>query len=810
MKSYKKKSVSKSTTTKSYTKNKYAFGGTVQDRLNDYLQTQTSRLNDKPNLIQTPDAALVENDIAMARVAQNVANSTMGKVAEVGSVVGGMALNYGTNMALGGIKNGDLGKLFSKSGAKSSDESFKLNDTGFNALNSNSTMKTPTMESGMSSLTSIASNPLYTPMKFPKMAMGGVVAPQNVNVEAEGGEMVQLPGEATATKIEGPSHEQGGVDMTLPQNSQVYSKRIGKLDKSYSQRKEARDVAIKKLQAQLDKDPTNELVRKALERTISNEAKIDAEDISRMEAQKMQMQYEDNPDAMNLGKSSNQIDQALDNSEKQYAAYGGIMNPPKKKFFTTNYDDPYNPVIETSYKDQHNNQEANQADLYNKMFNPNIERNNNIKDWADTTSSPISKYSMPMPSLNGANNYEKVYNIFNTPSYKQDTGEYDTTVNTDNGFRPPQQEIDENPFNDTLPQSANSDLSNYNRPEVTNATTPTTTNTNKSSKGVDMVNSFLKGKNGITFGDALGTYGQIKGAFDPMKNTLANRAGDTVNSNFYKDYGKNAISTMQDSKRMLMSNKDQAILDAQSQYTNLGARSANVMNSLKLVEQMGKNQNITNANLNYANQKNAIQAQIAGMQNQQDQMVMQGEDQAVTKNQQDRDNFNKQMAKDIETKNFATQKIGSTLNQIKERNVNLNLMDQLYEDFGINGMTGQMRRKVTETMKTNPKFYNDLSREDGDIIHKGIGTGEFVVKNDRLYDKNGVELDKKTRQPFKSYNQQILEQLNDRLPGQRGYVAPTEEPIPQVTQEQIDNGNGYGSMRFNPVNANPFLTPKLR
>ena len=66
MKDYKIKNKSKAVTKKSYKKNMYAFGGTVQDRLNDYLQIQTNRKNNAPNLIQTPDAALVENDIARA------------------------------------------------------------------------------------------------------------------------------------------------------------------------------------------------------------------------------------------------------------------------------------------------------------------------------------------------------------------------------------------------------------------------------------------------------------------------------------------------------------------------------------------------------------------------------------------------------------------------------------------------------------------------------------------------------------------------------------------------------------------------
>lgn len=753
MKDYKVKNKKKVVAKKSYKKDVYAFGGTVQDRLNDYLQIQTDRKNSAPNLIQTPDAAIVESQIRDA-TAMGIANKNFGVKAT--NFLGQAGLQIGGGMMSDALaKDPDAGKFGGKDGKG-----------GFDFGN---------LSKFVPALGTLGS-----------FAMGGTVMPQqNIPVEAEGGEMVKLPGDATSTEIKGPSHENGGVDMALPEGTQVFSKRLGKetdkLDKSYAEREKARKRYIERLQAQLDKDPTNQILENTFFK-VSNDAKIASEkDIAEMEAKKLELQYADNSDAMNLYKSANSIDQALEGSQKQYAAYGGKINPPKKKFFTTNYDDPYNPAIETNYKDQYNNQEANQADLYNKMFNPNTERNNNIKDWADTTSSPISKYSMPMPSLNGANNYEKLYNMVNIPSYKQDTGEYNNTVNTDNSFKLPQQDY-ENPFNDTLLQSKNSDLSNFTRPGE---------KTKTGGKGADMVQNFMKGKNGITTGDALGLYGMYKGMNDPMNNTLANRAGDTVNSNFYKDYGKEGIKVLEDSKRMLMANKDQAMLDAQSQYTNLGARSANVMNSLKLVEQMGKNQNITNANLNYSNQKNAIQSQIAGAENQQDQIVMQGEEQANTKNQQDRDNFNKQMARDIETKNFGMQKIGGTLNQVKERNVNLNLIDQLQEDFGINGMTGQMRRKAVETIKNNPQFYTDLSREDGDIIHKGVASGELVVKNNKLYDKNGVELDKKTRKPF-------------------GYVAPTEEPIPQVTQEQINNGDGYSSMRFNPVSANPFLTPKLR
>lgn len=718
MKDYKVKNKSKAKSKKTYRKDMYAFGGQVQDRLNDYLQIQTNRKNNQPNIIQTPDAALVENDIAKAK-AQYAANTN--KMVQGTQLLGQAGLQIGGAMMSGALAKDPTAATV----GKDKDGKGGVNLGGIAKL-------APNLIGGLS------------------FAMGGTVPQQGVPVEAEGGEMVQLPGEATATEIKGPSHEQGGVDMAVPQGTQIFSKRIGKeegkLDKSYSERKQARDNYIKRLQAQLDKDPTNQTVKKTLSKVMSDAADADKEDIMQMNAKKMQMQYEDNPNAMDLSKTANGIDEALGNSEKQYAALGGTIDPPTKKFqkFRTNYanlDNIYDAIQPEQSKYSMQKGFA-QKGLDDAALEEEYAREANMKRFNPVYSVNPNSYESMGEEEPNQRFIPNIMKLGTGPESYYDVGkEEDTKFSWET---PKQEPIGDKMIGDGKGLGIPETSTKFDAPVI-----PIDKEEGKKfgTKGLEMVGNFLNKQNGITFGDALGLKGMYDAMNDPMKNTLANRAGDTVNSNFYKDYGKEGIKVLEDSKRMLMANKDQAIMNAQSQYGTPYGRSGNTQAINQLYQQGLKNQNITNASLNYANQKNAIQSQIANAENQQDQMVMQGEEQANTKNQQDRDNFNKQMARDIETKNYGMQKIGGTFNQIKERNVNLKLIDQLHEDFGINGMTGEIRRKAVESVDKNKEFYGNVSKESGKEIAAGLGT-KYKVENNRLYDMNGVELDKNTRLPI--------------------------------------------------------------
>ena len=56
-----------------------------------------------------------------------------------------------------------------------------------------------------------------------KMGLGGVAG--NIPLEAEGGEVMEVPGQEPV-ELQGPSHEGGGINMQVPPNTEFYSKRL--------------------------------------------------------------------------------------------------------------------------------------------------------------------------------------------------------------------------------------------------------------------------------------------------------------------------------------------------------------------------------------------------------------------------------------------------------------------------------------------------------------------------------------------------------------------------------------------------------
>lgn len=87
-----------------------------------------------------------------------------------------------------------------------------------------------------------------------------------VEVEVEGGEAINAGGEGGM--VEGPDHEEGGVDLDLPQGTLVFSKRLKLGDKTMAEREMARLRKEKKAQKALDKQPTDPVNRFTLDRVL--------------------------------------------------------------------------------------------------------------------------------------------------------------------------------------------------------------------------------------------------------------------------------------------------------------------------------------------------------------------------------------------------------------------------------------------------------------------------------------------------------------------------------------------------------------
>lgn len=101
-------------------------------------------------------------------------------------------------------------------------------------------------------------------------------------VEVEGNEVLELPTGQVA-EVKGDSHENGGVDMDLPEGTKIYSKRIQKFGETMAERKKIRER--KKLNLdKLLKDNKNDIaVRNAHKRTMETLEAQEQEDLKTQE-----------------------------------------------------------------------------------------------------------------------------------------------------------------------------------------------------------------------------------------------------------------------------------------------------------------------------------------------------------------------------------------------------------------------------------------------------------------------------------------------------------------------------------------------
>lgn len=129
-------------------------------------------------------------------------------------------------------------------------------------------------------------------------ADGGVAGEEenveHVPIEAEGGEMIAMPWQDQAMPIEGASHENGGVDMTVPVGSKIYSKRVKDANgKSMAYRKERRDRELRKWEREVEKDKDNKIKRDTLEKVRRNNEIEEANDMAYMQLHKAKKQFSD-------------------------------------------------------------------------------------------------------------------------------------------------------------------------------------------------------------------------------------------------------------------------------------------------------------------------------------------------------------------------------------------------------------------------------------------------------------------------------------------------------------------------------------
>ena len=215
-------------------------------------------------------------------------------------------------------------------------------------------------------------------------------------------------------------------------------------------------------------------------------------------------------------------------------------------------------------------------------------------------------------------------------------------------------------------------------------------------KSIDNTDDSSKKSSDVYAGDVVGMAGTLYGAIAPALNTKRNRAGDTPNPNYYKDFGKDALesfselknapekikeNTKQDLKMSENADRNRARKSARSINTLRGLDSA-ISNSYNAEERKVQNQ--------YFNQLMQVINQESQLEMSQDRIVMSGEEQSDIRNRKDRDAY--YTNKGVDQANIAesVQKIGADLNQ-RERN---KMIKQLADEYQMTEADLQMLMQI--------------------------------------------------------------------------------------------------------------------
>lgn len=519
-----------------------------------------------------------------------------------------------------------------------------------------------------------------------RFATGG-----NIPIEAEGQEIVQEPN-GEMYELQGPSHEQGGIDMQVSEGSQIYSKRLQGADgKTMAERKAFREKRLAKLEALVKRNPNDKILKRTFEKTQKDFAKQEQEDMAYMNYMHQSQQMQQGQEEM--------LDPMQGNLEQEDVfAMGG---PAKKRAIRPiKYKSKlYNPRGEYRVTD----------DIENPGFTINPPKRPRLVDGMPESFNP----EQPINT-----DYEAYYDKNGDVRYRYLKSSVPSTATP--GIVESKEQTVFSTNNNKANQSGNNDEESF---------------WNKAYDDLP------------TLGDAINLYGKYKAAYDPADMTLANRAGDTPNINPYENYGVRGLNKMEDVKNNLKNNLDQAVLNNQKN-TNLykanaasNARSINTMRAMNLASEAQQLAADNAAYMQYAQQVAGIDSQIAQMLDRQDQMQMQGNYQRDLADRQDRDNFNKQLQQDIATRNRGIQEIGKTLNDWKERDFNFNTVNQFSKDFKVN-RDGTISAKGNESAWTPEKrYWNGKKQSDYDNYLKNYKTKGYFIEGDTMYDKDGKEVD---------------------------------------------------------------------
>jgi hypothetical protein len=440
-------------------------------------------------------------------------------------------------------------------------------------------------------------------------------------VEVEGEEVAEDP-KGNLMEFKGPKHERGGIDVMLPDGTDIYSDRIKVDDVTMAERKKIREKKEAKLRKLLSKNPYDTLDRNTLKRTQKvNEIQEETDKKTQEVIGKMLKKEEEQEYAQIKGANGTFGSERT----KKYATGTGKRGTTNKSsggpvFGTLPL--PLTPTIDEL---------TNDFSLF-PQINPLVTPGKDLFEEFELIS-PLTPE--PVLDFGGKSEEDMIANAL---------AQYEESLKK------------------------------------------------KQSK---LLKILAAGAKGVTAGDAVGLGGDLLSTFGPMRNTKRNRAGDTPNINYYRDFGKDGLDVLDESKTYIAGQRDNALMDLEKNRASLtsrnrnSARGANTMRALDLASASQSNDAVKQLYDAFSRQMMGILGQESQLETGQDSMVMQGEEKRDLGDRQDRDSYYKALARDLATKGQGLQETGKSLNKMYLNKDNDKLLKMLIES-GIDANTAQV------------------------------------------------------------------------------------------------------------------------
>ena len=455
---------------------------------------------------------------------------------------------------------------------------------------------------------------------------GGVAG--TLGIEAEGGEVVQEP-QGEAYELEGPQHEQGGIDMPpLPSGTVIYSDKVkGPDGKTMAERKARRDKLIEQLSKNLKGSKADAIHRATMERAMEATVLEDMMDIATMTQEFMKAQQ------------GSKV-KARTGMVVPESGFGGDVPRKRKVQDGLSWDAEFDPYyFQRAFFDEDESQ-------WDNVVGPKT---------AEAIATPRGQELMDI--LGKMNKGESIYQ--QGPQFGEDGIQIPLAqgnILRDAFGRVTEPDIPQNPYNVQFPEGSQeyefgpNQLANLVAPGQYSPAGAVMREDPMPSEfadyGVDMeMTPSMRGGEGMAEGmpNTAGDVAAIAGPLGKTLTTIFNRLGDRPQQNFNQNYGQEALELNAQGMRGMAAGRDQDIqrnnrmLNALRNYSS--ARSINTSRAMDLsaLTQGGDTANRISAR--FQQQMQQALAQRAGMVNDRDRVTAAGAERAHVANVQDRDAF---------------------------------------------------------------------------------------------------------------------------------------------------------------------------